>query len=129
MYHILLIFISIFVYLKKKSGMDNLQILNLNVNRLCDERGWTHKKLAKEMGIMEAALSRALAGNPQLKTIEKIAKALDVSIKSLFDDPDDIEGFILLHGKPYHFNSNAELLSIQKQTKKGSLVNSTLPLG
>ena len=112
---ILLIFISIFVSLKKKSGMDNLQILNLNVDRLCNERGWTHKRLAREMGIMEAALSRALAGNPQLKTIEKIAKALDVSIKSLFDDPNDIEGFILLHGHPYHFNSQEELNTIEKK--------------
>ena len=120
---ILLIFISIFVYLKKKSGMDNLQILNLNVDRLCNERGWTHKRLAKEMGIMEAALSRALAGNPQLKTIEKIAKALDVSIKSLFDDPNDVEGFILLRGQSYHFNSNAELLSIQERTKQGIKVS------
>ena len=89
--------------------MDNLQILNLNVDRLCNERGWTHKRLAKEMGIMEAALSRALAGNPQLKTIEKIAKALDVSIKSLFDDPNDVEGFILLKGQPYHFYGKDEL--------------------
>lgn len=112
---ILLIFISIFVSLKKKSGMDNLQILNLNVDRFCNERGWTHKRLAKEMGIMEAALSRALAGNPQLKTIEKIAKALDVSIKSLFDDPDNIEGFILQHGRPYHFNSREELDNISKK--------------
>ena len=120
---ILLIFISIFVSLKKKSGMDNLQILNLNVDRLCNERGWTHKRLAKEMGIMEAALSRALAGNPQLKTLEKIAKALDVSIKSLFDDPNDVEGFILLRGQSYHFNSNAELLSIQERTKQGIKVS------
>ena len=97
--------------------MNNLEILNLNVDRLCDERGWSHKRLAKEMGIMEAALSRALNGNPQLKTIEKIAKALDVSIKSLFDDPDDIEGFILLHGHPYRFNSREELSEIEKRAK------------
>ena len=114
---ILFIFISIFVSLKKKSGMDNLQILNLNVDRLCNERGWTHKRLAREMGIMEAALSRALAGNPQLKTLEKIAKALDVSIKSLFNDPNDVEGFILLHGRPYRFNSSEELAIIENRAK------------
>ena len=102
--------------------MNNLEILNLNVDRLCDERGWSHKRLAKEMGIMEAALSRALNGNPQLKTIEKIAKALDVSIKSLFDDPDDIEGFILLHGKPYHFNNLQELNAIESKEKAAKVI-------
>lgn len=103
--------------------MNNLEILNVNVDRLCDERGWSHKRLANEMNIMEAALSRALNGNPQLKTLERIAKALDVSIKSLFDDPNDVEGFILLNGKYYHFNNNDELLSIQQRAKQGIKVS------
>jgi transcriptional regulator with XRE-family HTH domain len=78
------------------------------------------------MGIMEAALSRALAGNPQLKTIEKIAKALEVSIKSLFDDPNDIEGFILLNGMPYHFNSKYELTEIERRTKPSLIMKAKL---
>lgn len=103
--------------------MNNLEILNVNVDRLCDERGWSHKRLAKEMNIMEAALSRALNGNPQLKTLERIAKALDVSIKSLFDDPDNIEGFILLKGKPYHFNSREELEKITNSSSTVCFLN------
>ena len=95
--------------------MDTLEVLKQNVERLCNERGWTQKRLAKEMGVAEPFLSRTLSGNPQLKTLEKIAKALDVSIKSLFDDPDNIEGFILQHGKPYHFNSQEELNTIEKK--------------
>lgn len=103
--------------------MDTLDVLRHNVERLCNERGWTQKRLAKEMGVAEPFLSRTLWGNPQLKTLEKIAKALDVSIKSLFDDPNDVEGFILLRGHSYHFNSNAELLSIQQRTKQGIKVS------
>ena len=97
--------------------MDTLEVLKQNVERLCNERGWTQKRLAKEMGVAEPFLSRTLSGNPQLKTLEKIAKALDISIKSLFDDPDDIEGFILLHGHPYRFNSREELSEIEKRAK------------
>ena len=52
-----------------------------------------------------------------------MAKALDVSIKSLFDDPNDVEGFILLNGKYYHFNNNDELLSIQQRAKQGIKVS------
>lgn len=101
--------------------MDTLEVLRLNVERLCNERDWTQKRLAKEMGVAEPFLSRTLSGNPQLKTLEKIAKALGVSIKSLFDDPNDIEGFILHYGRPYHFNSREELdiiLNKQLITKK-----------
>ena len=120
----MLILISIFgIFDEKIQTMNNLEILNENIDRLCDERRWSHKRLAKEMGIMEAVLSRALTGNPQLKTIEKMAKALDVSIKSLFDDPNDVEGFILLHGQPYFFNSNAELTKIQQRSKQGPKVS------
>ena len=92
--------------------MEIKELLINNIDYLCRERKWTRRDLAKKMGIMEASLSRSLKGNPTLGTLEKIAKALDVSIKSLFDDPDDIEGLILLHGHPYRFNNEEELLSV-----------------
>ena len=81
---------------------------------LCDERKWNRRTLAKKMGIMEASLSRSLNGSPTLETLDIIAKALDVSIKSLFDDPANVEGFALLNGKPYHFNSLHEFNAIEK---------------
>ena len=97
--------------------MESIEILRNNVYRLCDERGWTQKMLAKKMGVAEPFLSHTLWGNPQLKTLEKISKALDVSIKSLFSDPADVEGFVLLKGKPYHFNSLQEFSAIEKKQK------------
>lgn len=108
--------------------MDTLEVLKQNVERLCNERGWTQKRLAKEMGVAEPFLSRTLSGNPQLKTLEKIAKALDVSVKSLFDDPDDIEGFILLHGTAYHFNSKIELNAIEEQANKRKTIDTHIIL-
>ena len=108
--------------------MDTIKILNTNVDRLCNEKGWSHKRLAKEMGIMEAALSRALSRNPQLNTMEKIAKALDVSIKSLFEDPNEVEGFILLKGKTFHFNSQEELQAIQQSATERIKVKGTITL-
>lgn len=98
--------------------MDIKELLNNNIDYLCRERKWTRRDLAKKMGIMEASLSRSLKGNPTLETLEKIAKALDVSIKSLFNDHADVEGFILLHGKPYHFNNLEELSNLEKQSKQ-----------
>lgn len=96
--------------------MDTKELLISNIDRLCAERKWNRRTLAKKIGVLEASLSRSLNGNPTLETLEKIAKALDVSIKSLFQDPNDIEGFILLRGKPYHFNSKDELDNLERHT-------------
>ena len=92
--------------------MEIKELLINNIDYLCRERKWSRRDLAKKMGIMEASLSRSLKGNPTLETLEKIAKALDVSIKSLFNDPNDVEGFILIRGKSYHYNGRKELSNI-----------------
>ncbi len=85
------------------------KILADNVRRICKERGKQMKDLAADMSIDPASLTRALNGNARLDTIEKIANALGVSIKSLFEPLDDIDGFIRIKGKVYQFNSRSEL--------------------
>ena len=85
------------------------KILADNVRRICKERGKQMKDLAADMGIDPASLTRALNGNARLDTIEKIANALGVSMKSLFEPLDDVEGFIRIKGKVYQFNSRCEL--------------------
>ena len=79
--------------------MDARDILVANVDRLCHEKGWKHFYLARRMGVKPESLSRSLNGLPRIDTIEKIAKALDVSIKSLFEDPIAIEGFVSVGGQ------------------------------
>ena len=87
--------------------MENL--LSQNVRRICKERKLTLKELAKLMGVDPAALTRALSGNARLDTIQKIATSLEVSLKSLFEPQDDVEGFIRVRGQVYQFNSRKEL--------------------
>ncbi len=85
------------------------KILADNVRRICKEQGKQLKDLAADMGIDPASLTRALNGNPRLDTIEKIANALGVSVKSLFEPLDDVEGFIRIGERVYQFNSKREL--------------------
>lgn len=85
------------------------KILADNVRRICKEQGKQMKDLAADMRIDPASLTRALNGNARLDTIEKIATALDVSIKSLFEPLDDVEGFIRIRDKVYQFNSREEI--------------------
>ena len=63
---------------------------------------------------LTASLNRAMYGNARLDTIEKIANALGVSIKSLFEQTDDdaIEGYIKIKGKIYQFYNREELNKI-----------------
>ncbi len=85
------------------------KILADNVRRLCKEQGKQMKDLASDMGIDPASLTRALNGNARLDTVQKIATALGVSMKSLFEPLDDVEGFIRIRGKVYQFNNREEL--------------------
>ena len=88
------------------------QLLSQNVRRICKERKIQLKDLAAKMGVDPSALNRALKGNARLDTIQKIADALDVSVKSLFEPLYDVEGFIRVGGKTYQFNSRRELQKI-----------------
>jgi hypothetical protein len=67
------------------------------------------KGLAGKMEVDPAALTRALSGNCRLDTMQKMATALGVSMKSLFEPLDDVEGFIRIRGKVYQFNNREEL--------------------
>lgn len=87
-------------------------ILSQNVRRICKEQKIQLKELAAKMGVDPAALTRALGGNARLDTMQKMANALGVSMKSLFEPFDDVEGFIRIGVQIYQFNSRSELLKI-----------------
>lgn len=90
------------------------KILADNVRRICKEQGKQMKDLAADMGIDPASLTRALNGNARLDTVQKIATALGVSMKSLFEPLDDVEGFIRVGERVYQFNSRKELIALIK---------------
>ena len=90
--------------------MENL--LSQNVRRLCKARNLQLKDLASAMAVDPATLTRALNGNCRLSTINKIADALGVSLKTLFEHVDDVEGYIKIGGMIHRFNSKQELENI-----------------
>ena len=101
--------------MQKIHGMS--KILADNVKRICKEQNKQMKDLAADMGIDPASLTRALNGNARLDTIQKIATALGVSMKSLFEPLDDVEGFIRIGDKIYQFNSRFELEKLLHKNK------------
>ena len=93
-----------------------MKILADNVKRICREQGKQLKNLAADMGIDPASLTRALNGNARLDTVGKIATTLGVSMKSLFELQDEIEGYIRIGERVYQFNSREELDIILRKT-------------
>lgn len=92
--------------------------LSSRVKELCTERGITLKGLAEKMQIKPESLSRALGGNPQLSTLENIAKALGVGVAELLTggrsyEPltSDFTAMIVRNGETYLFHSESDLKS------------------
>ncbi len=90
------------------------KVLAENIKRLCKEQNKQLKDLAADMAIDPASLNRAMYGNARLDTIEKMAKALNVSMQKLFIQQNDdiVEGFIRIKGEIYQFSSKEELFQI-----------------
>lgn len=63
--------------------------LSKTVKNLCSNQNMTLKDLANKMGIASESLSRTLKGNPQLATLENIAKCLNVDVCDLFPSSTD----------------------------------------
>lgn len=58
---------------------------------------WSRYKLCKTAGMAQSTLSDILSGknsNPRMDTIEKIAEALDVPVKTFFDETDNNKEYI-----------------------------------
>lgn len=59
--------------------------MSLNIKAAIKEHGLTSKEVAERMEITTVALSQHINGNPSLKVLEKIAKAIGCDISELFE--------------------------------------------
>lgn len=76
--------------------------ISKTVKILCRKQGITMRQLAEKMQIAPESLSRAINGNPQLSTIQAIAKNLNVEVATLFNsrtEPSDLTAIIVFRGK------------------------------
>lgn len=58
------------------------------IRKIIDSKGWTQVDLSEKTGIGQAHLSRIVSGKlvPNLKTLERIAEALEVPVAALHDE-------------------------------------------
>ncbi len=69
---------------------DILERIGLNITIIREQRGLTQEKLAELAGLHRAYIGQIERGekNIGLKNLEKIAKALNISVRALFDTRD-----------------------------------------
>lgn len=77
------------------------------------EIGMTQKELALKMKITPEALNRTISGNPTLKTLFDIARALETDPKELLPT-DEIRGFVEVDGIKYHITCVGDLEKVLK---------------
>ena len=75
--------------MRKKAHKKNVQQdLAQRIRTECNRRGWSVGELARRAGISRTTLhqlERALTVRPQIKTIRKVAAALDLPVEALLD--------------------------------------------
>jgi len=87
--------------------------MKLRIKEIAKNKGIQLKDVAQKMGIAQESLTRAINGNPQLETLEKIANALEVDITELFPVPvHSIKGFFEVDGVVHKINNKSQLLDI-----------------
>ena len=99
------------------------KILANRVKEICTEKGLQMKDLAAIMNVKPESLSRTLNGNPQLSSLENIAKALNVGVADLFADksenyvisssttPNSLHSIIVYKNKTYIADNLNDLLN------------------
>ncbi len=99
------------------------KILANRVKEICADKGIQLKELAAIMDVKPESLSRTLNGNPQLSSLENIAKALNVGVADLFADktencvisssatPNSLHSIIVYKNKTYIADNLNDLLN------------------
>ena len=86
----------------------------LRIKEILKEKNITQIELAEKIGITQVGLSRMINGNPTAETLVKIAEALDIDIRELFEPTKDDDNI------PIYIKDGESLKEIG-EIKKGSV--------
>jgi transcriptional regulator with XRE-family HTH domain len=96
--------------------------MKLRVKEICRSQKITQKELADRMGILPESLTRILGdGNPTMKTIQNLARSLNVNIAELFDEEKvekKINGYVEIDNVIHKIASIKDFEKIYKLLKK-----------
>lgn len=93
----------------KEETLKAAELLEKNVKQIAWEQHRSLAQLAKAMGIAAPSLTHLLKGNPQLDKIQRIADTLHVPVATLFREPYNVEGVVVINGEVKHIRSQEDL--------------------
>ena len=89
---LLLAFIGLFLYIKtfklNTFALQKQSIMELLIKNVLTKQGISVKELSERLGVTRDACYKYINGNPTISILDKIAKALDVDIRSLISGKD-----------------------------------------
>lgn len=84
--------------------------MSLRVKEICKEKGITIQKLAEKMNISRVGLSQHINGNPSVEVLERIAGALNIEVRDLFEKSStEVVGAVRIGGDTHVINSKEDI--------------------
>jgi transcriptional regulator with XRE-family HTH domain len=94
--------------------------LKASIKKIVKGKGLTIEEVAARMGIKGPALSQTLNGNPTIEMIERIARALEVDIRVLFEGTGNgLYGLVQHKGLTYKIDSVESLRQLLSIVEEG----------
>lgn len=62
--------------------------MELLIKEVLERKGISVKELSRQLGVSRDACYKCINGNPTIKVLDRIAKALDVDVRSLINGKD-----------------------------------------
>ena len=94
-----------------------MENMYLRIKELCKQKGITLSDVAQKAGIARETLSRQVSGNPTLRTLTEVAKALDVPVYQLFTDSARITGSVRVGDQIYTIDSIQDIERLVEDIK------------
>lgn len=82
----------------------------LRVKEVLKNKGMTQVELANSLNISVVGLNKIINGNPTIETLQKMAYAMNVEVRDLFNVPKNaVNGFIEYENTIHRIYSKADL--------------------
>lgn len=94
-------------------------LISESIKKIVKEKGLTLAEVANRMKAHGSTLHQAINGNPTVDMLERIATALDVDLRVLFETPgNELYGLVQYKGETYKIDSVESLKRLLSDIEK-----------
>ena len=97
----------------------------IDIQKQLNILGVSRRELARRLGVSPASVNSYISGNATAERIEAIAKALGVSISTLFQETSSVSGFVKIGDTIHELRSVGDLEEATGKAQKLAEVTDT----